>query len=217
MTSHRISRSARSGGAVALLAAAALFLAGCAGGSPSPGATPGATQSSARVANTPTPTATPTSTPAYKPASASGPAQNVPLPVLPAVAKTETKEGLEAFTRYWYQLLDYGYQTGDIGPLAGVSAPGCRFCAGLQEGIQEAWDAGRWVVGGKIETPAVTSRLAAGEEAYSVVQVIQQDVEIRRPDGSLYQDPTPSTNSGSRASATFGADGWTMNEIGFIR
>ncbi|MFJ6108863.1 DUF6318 family protein [Pseudarthrobacter sp. NPDC092401] len=214
MTTHVISKHASLGG-VAVVAAAALMLAGCAGPAPGPAASPESTQSAAASAS-PSPMPTLTAAPAYKPASASGPAQNVPVPVLPAVAKTKTKEGLEAFTKYWYQLLDYGYQTGDTRPLAGASAPGCRFCAGLREGIEEAWGEGRWVVGGKIETPAITARLAPGQDAYSVVQVIQQDVEIRRPDGTLYQDPTPSTNSGSRASATFGPDGWAMDEIGFI-
>ncbi|MFP5313120.1 MAG: DUF6318 family protein, partial [Actinomycetes bacterium] len=74
------------------------------------------------AAETPTPSAsaTPTPTPSavYKPADATGPAQNVPVPVLPEVAKTETKEGLEAFAKYWYELLSYGYESGDTKPLS---------------------------------------------------------------------------------------------------
>jgi hypothetical protein len=40
----------------------------------------------------------------YKPADAKGRAQNVPVPVKPALADKNTKEGLEAFTKYWYEL-----------------------------------------------------------------------------------------------------------------
>lgn len=217
MTSHRISRSARSGGAVALLAAAALFLAGCAGGSPSPGATPDAPQSSARVASTPTPTATPTSTPAYKPASASGPAQNVPLPVLPAVAKTETKEGLEAFAKYWFALLSYAYETGDIEPLKAVSGPDCVFCNGLVKNVRNAWTEDKWISGGKVQTPAITAHVRENEPWQATVQVIQSEVSIHKSDGTLVQDPTKAINTGSQAVATFGPDGWTLIELGLIR
>src|SRR3712207_4203337 len=100
------SRALRTGVA-ALAVAASLALAGCnPGDSPGPGATaaPSATDLATTSAS---PTPTPTPTAAYKPADASGPAKNVPVPVLPDVAKTETKEGLEAFARYWFQLLSY--------------------------------------------------------------------------------------------------------------
>lgn len=217
MTSQKISMSARFGGQAALVVAAVFVLAGCAGGSPSPGASPDLAQSSASAAATPTPTPTPTPTAVYRPADASGPAQNVPVPVLPAVAKTETKEGLEAFAKYWYSTLSYAYETGDTEPLVAASSPDCRFCMGLRDGIEQAWDSKRWVVGGKITTPAVTATLRPGVEPYAAVQVVQQAVEIRKPDGGLYQEPTPATNSGSRAGAVFGTNGWTIAELGFIR
>src|SRR6478736_5613204 len=100
------------------------------GGSPGPGGT-----SSQMADETPTATAaaTPTSTPSavYKPADATGPAQNVPVPVLPEVAKTETKEGAEAFTKYWFSVLSYAYETGDTAALSTLSKPECTVCQGL--------------------------------------------------------------------------------------
>src|SRR5688572_474509 len=80
---------------LAVVATTALLLSGCnSGGEPNSG---GTTSASATESATPSHTPTPTPTPVYKPADATGPAQNVPVPVLPEVAKTETKEGLEAF------------------------------------------------------------------------------------------------------------------------
>ncbi|BAS13781.1 hypothetical protein AHiyo8_20840 [Arthrobacter sp. Hiyo8] len=58
----------------------------------------------------------PTSTAVYKPADAKGKAENVPVPVLPEAAKANTKEGVEAFARYWYELLNYGFETGRLAP-----------------------------------------------------------------------------------------------------
>jgi hypothetical protein len=203
--------------AAALAFGLALALSGCnPGDSPGPGGT-----SSPVAADTPTATSTPTPTPTpsavYKPADASGPAQNVPVPVLPEVAKTETKEGAEAFVRYWYESLSYSYETGDTKVLEKLSSPGCVFCSGLRDGIAEAWGEGRWISGGKIETPAITATVGAAAEAYAVVQVIQSIIEIRKPDGTLLQKPTPATNTGSRAGLTFGPEGWTMTDLGLIR
>jgi hypothetical protein len=193
----------------------ALALSGC-----NTGAGPDAADTaSPAVSQTPTatPAPTPTATAAYVPASASGRAQNVPVPVLPEVAKTETKEGLEAFVAYWYATLSYAYETGDTQKLGQLSGSSCVFCAGLKEGVTAAWSDGRWISGAKIETPAVSAVVASGKPSYAIVQVLQQAVEIRKPDGSLYQDPTRATNTGSRADATFGGSGWIMSDLGLIR
>jgi hypothetical protein len=99
-------------GLIAGVVAGSLLLAGCSGGAPAdPGSASPTAAESASASATPTPTPTPSAV--YKPADASGPAQNVPVPVLPDVAKTETKEGLEAFVRFWYGALNYAFETGN--------------------------------------------------------------------------------------------------------
>lgn len=105
--------------AAALLAA--LGLSGCSASpkaesqppsrSGTPPATASATPTSAGT-STAAPTATAKPTPTYKPADANGPAQNVPLPVKPALADKFSKAGIEAFAKYWYATLSYGYETG---------------------------------------------------------------------------------------------------------
>lgn len=209
------SRGIRTGGA-AVVIAASLALAGCSGGSPGQAGTSSpASTNLATTSASPTPAPTPTAV--YKPADASGPAQNVPVPVLPEVAKTETKEGLEAFVRYWYEVLDYSYETGDSTVLKNVSQPSCVFCSSLRDGIAEAWSDGRWISGGNITTPAVTATMEPSGDSYAVVQVIQEIIEIRNADGSLHQAPTPATNTGSRAAANFGPSGWVLTDLGLIR
>ncbi|ACL38981.1 conserved hypothetical protein [Pseudarthrobacter chlorophenolicus A6] len=217
MTSRNVRTSAGPrAGVVALAVAGVFLLAGCSGGAP---ADPGTGSPSASESASPSPSATPTPTPSavYKPADATGPAQNVPVPVLPEVAKTETKEGLEAFVRYWYQVLDYSYQTGDSTILQKISGPACVFCAGLGDGIAESWKDGRWISGGRVETPVITGTLEPGKEPYAVVQVIQAIIEIRNADGSLHQAPTPATNTGSRAAVKFDGNSWILTDLGLIR
>jgi hypothetical protein len=204
-------------GAAALAFGLALALSGCnQGDSPGPGGT-----SSPVAADTPTATSTPTPTPTpsavYKPADASGPAQNVPVPVLPEVAKTETKEGAEAFTKHWFSVLSYAYETGDTAALSKLSNPQCAFCQGLVADIEAAWAEGKWISGGQIEIPVATAKPSTDGATQVVLQVLQKELVIHNPDGSPYQEKTAATNSGSVAMVRFADSAWVVNDLGLIR
>jgi len=204
-------------GALGLAVALSLGLAGCnSGESPGQGGTTApASTSLATTSASPTPTPSPTAV--YKPADASGPAQNVPVPVMPEVAKTETKEGVEAFTKYWFAILSYAYETGDTELLASYSGAECVFCQGLIDNIRAAWSDSKWISGGQIQTPAVTAEISAAKPTYVTVQVLQKELLIHNPDGSRYQEPTAAINAGSRATATFSEGGWTVSALSLIR
>jgi hypothetical protein len=217
MTSMNVStpwgiRSAAAGAAVA----AALMLAGCAGGAPAdPGAVPSTPTGSATSSPPSTPTPTPTAV--YKPADASGPAQNVPVPVLPEVAKTETKEGAEAFAKYWFSVLSYAYETGDTEHLSALSGPDCVFCNGLVDDIEAAWAENKWISGGHIEIPVATAKPATDGSTQVVLQVLQKELVIHNQDGSPYQEKTAATNAGSVAILKFVGEGWVVSDLGLIR
>src|SRR5438067_5037897 len=132
--------------AVSFVVIVGLVVSGCAGtNSPQ---TSGSPNSSASESGSPTPTPTPT--PVYKPADAKGRAENVPVPVLPEDAKAKTKEGLEAFARYWYSTLSYAYETGDMKPLEAITSPTCTTCNSVKQSIS-SWHAdGRWLAGGAL-------------------------------------------------------------------
>ncbi len=201
-------------GAVAFGVAATFMLAGCSGGAP---ADPGTAPPTASEQTSSSPTATPTPTPsgAYKPADASGPAQNVPVPVLPEVAKKETKEGLEAFARYWFELLSYGYETGDTELASAVTSANCIMCERTKK-VQDGWhEDGRWLAGGKVSTPAVstTFRKASDGQYQVAVQVSQEALSYYNADGSLDStDPKPA-DSGSLMFAVFRDGAWYVNTI----
>jgi hypothetical protein len=107
----------------AVLMASVLVLTACNGGNNPQSGDPTSASASASASATSSPTPTPTAV--YKPADAKGKAQNVPVPVLPEAAKAETKEGLEAFARYWYSLMNYAYETGNLAPVSAVSSSNC--------------------------------------------------------------------------------------------
>ncbi|WP_087874431.1 DUF6318 family protein [Arthrobacter globiformis] len=210
--------------ALSAVAVSVLALTSCSGGGdPQAGPTASAVASPAQstpgsASATPSATPTPKPTPVYKPADAKGRAQNVPVPVKPPLADKNTKEGLEAFTKYWFQALSYAYETGNTELMELGSGSNCRFCNGLRDNIKNAWQGQQWLVGGKIQTPSVTGLYKQGRTSQqATVQVIQQEITIYKADGKPFPDVTKQTNTGSQAVLKFDSSGWTVIDLGLIR
>ncbi|MDQ0822573.1 hypothetical protein QFZ79_000312 [Arthrobacter sp. V4I6] len=216
MTSRTSSSTSKCFRSAALVVALLISASACNGGGVQPAASPPAESQSPSAASTPS--ATPTPTPSYKPADASGRAQNVPVPVLPEVAKSETKEGLEAFARYWFQLLSYGYETGDTGPLESVTSPACSPCGTAKSDIIPWHQEGRWLIGGQITTPAVETTFSAGADGiYKVaVQVHQVPLTYVRADGSVAQKGEQKDDTGNLLLVAFRNNTWHVDDVGSI-
>lgn len=215
MTSRTPTSGRRSATAVALLSAFALLGTACTGGQPLPSAAPSNASTSQSASPTPSATPTPTATASYKPADAKGRAQNVPVPVLPEAAKAKTKEGLEAFARYWFQLLSYGYETGDTSRLTAITSPACDSCEHAKKVISGWHSDGRWLVGGRVTTPSVSTsfRLARDGNYQVAMQISQQGISYYNSDGSLSsKDPKPD-DSGNLMLAVFKNGSWFVNNI----
>ncbi|MDI3212654.1 DUF6318 family protein [Arthrobacter sp. AL12] len=197
----------------AAVALSLLPVTACTGGGATPGAT--AAPESSSPAASPAQTATPTPTASYKPADASGRAQNVPVPVLPEAAKAETKEGLEAFARYWYALLNYGYETGDLSLVKDISSQTCALCVKVFPGI-EKWNAeGRWIVGSTITVHAVQStfvRTGAGDFQVAI-QSQQASGSLKNSDGTEAQTVKESGMLGDILVARHDNGSWTVKNV----
>lgn len=181
--------------AAAVLAASALVLTACNGGGNPPGndLTSPSTSESASASATPSPTPTPSA--AYKPADAKGKAQNVPVPVLPEAAKAETKEGLEAFAKHWYDLMNYAYETGDLAPVSAVSGPNCASCNKVRDTLV-AWNSdGQWIEGGTLAVQSADTKYAkdANGNYQVIVQYQRQAISYHLADGSV-EESSPKTN-----------------------
>ncbi|TPV49355.1 hypothetical protein FJ661_15515 [Pseudarthrobacter phenanthrenivorans] len=219
MTTHKLlSAWAKRSGVASAGVAAVLMLSACAGNAP---ADPGPESSPPTASATASPTATPTPTPSavYKPADASGPAQNVPVPVLPEVAKTETKEGLEAFTRYWFEHLNYAYQTGEVSTVQSHTAPGCQYCNNITGSLTTNYQEGRWLAGGRITLPAATTTFEKSSDGnYQVIlQVLQDTITYYQPGGSEFRQATKPSNTGNVLLVAFEGSGWRVNGLHPLR
>jgi hypothetical protein len=132
--------------------------------------------------------------------------------VLPEVAKTETKEGLEAFAKYWYSTLSYAYETGDMSSLSSVTASGCANCQAAEKVISNWYSNGRWLAGGKIETPAIETNFkrAADGNYQVVVQVQQSELRAYKTDRTASDTVIPPTDVAQIFLATYSSEGWKL-------
>ncbi|MGF4044659.1 DUF6318 family protein [Paenarthrobacter nitroguajacolicus] len=204
-----------------LALALAMLLSGCQGGatpSSSPTETSTTTAPPASSAPVPEASATPSAPAVYRPADAQGKAQNVPVPVMPELAKENSKAGLEAFIGYWFQLLSYAYETGDTARAKDLSSESCLLCADLLSGVATNYTEGRWLVGGKYQTPVIDviwEPSAASQPAK--VQVLQQQILYLNADGSYGREPTAAINDAAAFFGEFADGSWSATDLGVIR
>lgn len=205
--------SRRQTAAAALLAALVLAATACTGSQAPATAGPSPESPGSSASATTTPTPTPTAS--YKPADATGRAQNVPVPVLPEAAKAETKEGLEAFARYWYELLNYAYETGDLSLISSVSSETCVLCGKVFPGI-ETWNAeGRWIVGATVTVVAAQSTFVrtTNDNFQVAVQSQQHSGSLKNADGSEGQAVEESAMLGDLMVAKYEKGSWTVENV----
>ncbi|MCD4849923.1 DUF6318 family protein [Arthrobacter sp. AK01] len=152
----------------------------------------------------------------YKPADAQGKAQNVPVPVMPDLAKENSKAGLEAFIRYWYAQLSYVGETGDMSLWLPLSSPECQLCLGLQESGEDGFVDGRWLAGGKISVPAIEALWTAEAVQAVKVQVIQGQIDYYNADGTVGRSRSEASNDAFAIFAKYVEGKWTVVDLGVI-
>ena len=192
-----------------VLTTTTVALVGCA---PGPQAEPGNSVSASAFASA---TATPIPAPVYKPADATGKAQNVPVPVLPEIAKANSKKGAEAFTAYWFQVMGYAYETGDVGPLTKLTGLNCEICEGVKKRVPNAYTGDRWLSGGSFSTPTFESNFTPQKDGRIpvIVQVIQSEIRYWGPGGTEYRQPGEETNTGNVAFLRFIDGAWMLDSV----
>jgi hypothetical protein len=139
--------------------------------------------------------------------------------VLPEVAKTETKEGAEAFAKYWFELLNVAYQTGDVSGLDTVTSSACQFCQNITSSLTTNYQGGRWLAGGKIVLPTATTTFEPGEDGnyQLIVQVQQAAINYYDPNGSEFRTATQASDTGNVLLVNFQGGAWHVNGLHPVR
>lgn len=100
----------------------------------------------------------------------------VDLP-MPSEAAAETPEGAAAFARYYFEMLNHAFRTGDAGGVKRLSEPGCEGCNNLIGAIEKEGKPGERVEGGDYsivyaESPPIENGDVVVEVRYALAEVL---------------------------------------------
>jgi hypothetical protein len=138
---------------------AVVVLAGCDADAGEPTTLPDVSPAPA-VSSSPDPTPTPTPT--------------VEPPVEPANAHEYSEEGVEAFTLYAIDVINYAYQTNDVTYLEQIMTPDCEACANTVDRLTTIGEAGGRVEGGQMmpDEDGIGVDLAEGVQTSARVDLV---------------------------------------------
>ncbi|MGR0161813.1 DUF6318 family protein [Paenarthrobacter nitroguajacolicus] len=201
--------------------ATAVLLSGCQGssaGTGSPSETSSTTASPASSVSAPAASATPAAPAVYKPADANGKAQNVPVPVMPELAKENSKAGLEAFIRYWYATYSYAIETGDLASWKAVTDTTVPAAVAHEKSVNLNYINGRWLAGGRLTVPAIEVVWSPSESTThsTKVQVIQEAIQYFDADGTNGQKDSTATNTADAVFTNYIGGDWKVTDYGTI-
>ncbi|MBM9460507.1 hypothetical protein JK386_11385 [Nocardioides sp. zg-536] len=119
-------------------------------------------------------------------------------PTLPAEAKEPTKAGARAFIAYYWDLINYAQETGEVTALRNASGAQCEGCKTGIAGIESLYDNNGYATGGQYKVTLVKiNKLAPEKRALNafeaLISVTNQPQHIVNSDGSV-QDLKSSTN-----------------------
>lgn len=127
----------------------------------------------------PPPSSTRTTGPPGTPTASATTSAAVAPPALPASATADPK-GAEVFVRYFWDVFNYTYATGDTKPLRAISDKGCGFCSDVARDVDAVRDKGGQTEGGEvaiIQTFATAQDVAKGGV---VTAVLRQEASVTR-------------------------------------
>lgn len=138
------------------------------------------------------------------------------MPEMPEEAKVESKEGLVAFARYWYELVNYGYETGDVEPVKAISGPDCTDCNRYFDVVKRGYRDEDWIAGAEIDFRSVHSDYVLTPDGlYQVlIQFTQEPIEFYGPEGAEYGvDPGSEAPVVQILEARFQDQNWVVSQL----
>ena len=138
---------------------------------------------------------------------------------MPEEAKVQSKEGLEAFAKYWYELVNYGFETGDTEPIRAISGPDCAVCKTFYEMVGNGFETSDWISGGEIEVQGVHSDfILTPEGRYQVLIQERQSAITYYGPGGEYGTHEGSSGSGVQMiEARYTDRGWYAESVVTIK
>lgn len=200
---------------MASLLALVLLTACTGGGSSAPISSASGNTAETPASSTPSPTLTPT---VYVPASEKAPAQNVPVPVMPGAAKQHTKEGWEAFAKYFIDELNYMVETNDTKRIETLVTSNCQYCLTQMDLARAFAQYKQWLTGGEFALEYVMTQMAPTETGTiaGILTMSRRDATPHQKEGSV--DVRPGFKSSNWSMALYWYQGaWAVDRLELVK
>jgi hypothetical protein len=157
---------------------------------------------------------TPT-TPAPSTTASSAPPTAVPTPTLPASAKAD-KAGAEEFVRYFWEVFNYTYASGDTKLLRSISDKTCKFCASVWDYVERLNEQGYKARGSSVVVKTAVAPPADPADGLLVYTVVSQAPgEVVASDGTVKESSEARSNLRSDTLVRWSAGEWHVSGVSF--
>ncbi|GAA2551815.1 hypothetical protein HD598_000479 [Neomicrococcus aestuarii] len=148
-------------------------------------------------------------------ATPTSPAKNIPEPVMPAAAKKNTAEGLEAFTRYWFEVHNYAQKTGDTKQMMALCVEESAFCDHRKESVDQFTERNAWMIDGDTIISTYFSDQSETPAGYkvSIVEIDQEGRKVYNSDGPIVEANLKSTSGAFESYSIWRDGGWRFLAI----
>ena len=136
-----------------------------------------------------------------------------PSPValaLPSEAAAETPQGAAAFARYYFDLVDEGFRTGDAAGVRRVSHPECDGCNNLIAAIEQEPAAGERIEGGEFSILFAEAAPLQGEDAIVDFRYAVSELRVLDSDGTVLRSTPAEPEIDGQLRLVRSADGWIV-------
>ena len=160
------------------------------------------------------PPPTNTSTPSVSDTSTTTPA-TIPTPTLPAAAKAD-KAGAEAFVRYFWDVFNYTYMSGDTKLLRSISDKDCKFCTSVATHVEGLTAKGSVTRGAQVTVHQVIAPPADPGDGFPVFTLVSQGAgEVIAKNGSVEASSPAEARQRSDVRVQWVGDAWRMFGVSF--
>lgn len=137
-------------------------------------------------------------------------------PPMPQRARDIDADGAEAFARYWFELLEYAYGSGDSASLLAISQSheGCEICSQTIADIETRTERGERFEG--VSFRVITSAASPVDERGSVITMLVDETrsQVRAADGRIVHVTPAAPSTALDLFAAVTPDGWRVFGVG---
>ncbi len=136
-------------------------------------------------------------------------------PTLPASATADPK-GAEVFVRYFWDVFNYTYATGDTKLLRSISDSACKFCGSVANDVDSLSRRGARTEGALVTLHEVVAPPANPHQGFPVSSLVSQQAgKVVAADGTVEGQSPAQRRQRSDVRVRWVKDGWRMVGVSF--